>query len=187
MTQAARAPCSRVSIIAALFLIGLLPAKGRSDPAAWHDPVLITDFTFGIFCYPPAKAIPNGDKSIEPIPKAQADIPVLLRETRSIPAIDGLLFGIMARERTATEANETIILDHPPLGAESATQEIWTTRIESDRSTFQGYFLRFSEGNPEGRWVFTALRDNRMLIQVQFDVTPAEPQPGLSGPCVQNY
>ena len=40
-----------VSVVAGLLLNGLIPGTGLAEPAAWHDPNLVADLSYGIYIF----------------------------------------------------------------------------------------------------------------------------------------
>jgi hypothetical protein len=96
--------------------------------------------------------------------------PVLLTETQTIPALDGLMFGVMGRESPPSPADVIITVDHPPLGPQRTRQESWKTQMQGRHSTFHGYYLGQSDGNPRGRWTITGTRAGLKLFSIEFEV-----------------
>lgn len=148
----------------------------HADPAVWHDPKLVTDISFGIFCQRPADYVTKDADTVKGSVERHLSNPVQLKHTQTIPAIDGLLFGVMGREDPSSASEVIIVVEHPPLGPSGATRESWTTEMQGNRTTFHGYYLGLSDGNPIGDWTITATRGDKTLFSVEFQLV----KPGKS-------
>lgn len=161
------------TMIVALCAAGTIFASSDAicaEPTSTYDPDRIADFSVGIFC-PPEKS--HKTEAHDTIPgeiSRYEDSPVPVRKTQTVPAIDGISFGIEGRESQASPADVTIVVDHPAMGSDLVTSESWTTQMEAQRITFHGYFLGLSDGNPNGRWTITGVRDGQVLFRTEFDV-----------------
>jgi len=145
----------------------------HADPAARFDAKRVAEVSFGIFCErPPATASTDKD-TIKGTVERYASNPALWDKTQTIPAVDGLLFGVLGREDPSSSAPVTIVVDHPPLGSRRTTRESWETEMQGDRITFHGYYLGLSDGSPVGDWTITAIRGGRELFAVEFEVVKA--------------
>lgn len=163
----------KLGTVIAVVGVCLAAAEGHADPAARHDAGRVADVSFGIFCdRPPATASTDKD-TIKGTVERYAANPTLWRKTQVIPAVDGLLFGVLGREDPNSGAPVTIVVDHPPLGPRGTTRESWETEMHSNRITFHGYYLGLSDGSPVGDWTMTALREGRELFAVEFEVVKA--------------
>lgn len=164
-----------MSIRALIAVVGLClsAAQAQAEPTASFDPNRVTEVNYGIFCErPPAKASADQD-TIKGSVERYSTNPALWSETQTIPAVDGLLFGVLGREDPDSGFPVTIVVDHPPLGPSGTTTESWDTEMHGDHVTFHGYYLGLGDGNPVGRWTITALRGGRELFAVEFDVVKA--------------
>ena len=151
----------------------LVATQGKADLSTRHDPRKITDLSYGIFCErPPTKASTDED-TIKGSVERYSSNPVLWQKTQAIPAVDGLLFGVLGRETTDTDAAVTIVVDHPPLGTHGNTRESWETDMHRDHITFHGYYFGLSDGSPVGNWTITAIRGGQELFVVEFEVVKA--------------
>ena len=159
-----------VSVVAGLLLNGLIPGTGLAEPAAWHDPNLVADLSYGIYCNRPPDSLSVDEDTIKGAVGRYSANPTLVRKTQTIPAIDDLLFGVIGREQPPSAANVTIVVDHPPLGPEGNTRESWVTQMNGNHPTFHGYYFDLIDGNPVGAWTITGTRGRKTLFKVQFDV-----------------
>ncbi len=147
-----------------------------AKPSASYNSGLIADFQVGIFCKPSESHDDAEGSTIKGTVQRFDNQPRLARRTQVIPAVDGIMFGVEARESPDSAANVTITVEHPPLGAKGLTHESWETRMSGTHTTFHGYYLGLSDGNPKGRWVITATRGKKTLFRAEFDVSgPAKP------------
>ena len=103
------------------------------------------------------------------------EMPALVRQTQTIPAIDGMMFGVALRYDPPSGADISITVYHPPLGADGTRRESWNTIWDSEERTLHGYRLGLVDGSPVGKWTITGVRENRLLFRVEFDVTHPTP------------
>lgn len=136
----------------------------------------MTVISFGIFCQRPADYVTKDADTVKGSVERHLANPVQLKQTQTIPAIDGLLFGVMGREDPSSAAEVTITVEHPPLGPDNTTDESWTTKMQGSRTTFHGYYLGLGDGNLIGDWTITATRGDKTLFSVEFQLV----KPGTS-------
>ncbi len=71
------------------------------------------------------------------------------------------------------------------MGSDGVTRESWTTQMEEQRITFHGYFLGMADGNPNGLWTITGIRDGQELFHTEFEVIPGKSaDPDEDDPCL---
>ncbi len=90
----------------------------------------MTDISFGIFCQRPADYVTKDADTVKGSVERHLANPAQLKQTQTIPAIDGLLFGVMGREDPSSASEVIIVVEHPPLGRSGATRESWTTEMQ---------------------------------------------------------
>ena len=162
--------------LAMLSLNGLMANAGRADPLVSHDPNKVTDLTFGIFCASKPDCSTTEKDTISGSISRHDDTPRMLRRTQTIPAIDGLMFGVMLRFQPPSDTGFLLTVDHPPLGPNRKMHESWKSVWESNRTTFYTYQLGLGVGPPAGTWTISASRGGYHLFSVEFEVvlpTPA--------------
>lgn len=158
-------------------------AMARADTTFWYDKARVADFRAGIFCltddkYPVAEPdTMSGEIDI------YNDTPILIRETRIIPALEQIAFGTVERGRAAADIEMLITIEHPALGRKQTRRESWRSGLVQDTTTSDFFIIGLSDGDPVGHWAITGSENGRTLFRVNFEVVP--PQPGEVSPCVE--
>ena len=97
--------------LAMLSLNGLMANAGRADPLVSHDPNKVTDLTFGIFCASKPDCSTTEKDTISGSISRHDYTPRMLRRTQTIPAIDGLMFGVMLRFQPPSDTGFLLRVD----------------------------------------------------------------------------
>jgi hypothetical protein len=161
--------------IAALCLTVLAAGAGRADPVIWYDPGKVTDLSFGIFCPRAPDRKTEASNALHGTANVYDEIPALLRQTQTIPAIDGAMFGVRFRFQTRSATKVLLRVDHPPLGPDWKRVETWTHVWDHDEMTFYNYTLDLGDGDSKGLWTLSGTREGRNLFRVEFEVTDPSP------------
>jgi Domain of unknown function (DUF3859) len=171
----------RLSLVWAQVVFCALTGVALAKPTASHDPALISDFRVGVFCSPDETYTTDARGTIKGSVERYHRSPRLVWETQTIPAIDHILFGVEGRETPASHAIVTITVRHPPLGPGRVKVESWETQMTGAHTTFHGYEIGLSDGNPKGKWTITGTRGTKTLFQAEFQVV--RPAKDASNPC----
>jgi hypothetical protein len=153
-----------------------------AEQSVLQDPQRITDIAVGIFCRDGVGFSKSTDPgTIKGTVDRMDRVPNLVMETQVVPAIDKIMFGVLAREKVE---NGTVLITvtHPPLGPQGLTVESWNTQMETGKHTVHAYYLGLSDGDPRGRWTITGASDDGLLFYAEFDVvtvTSADRDPCL--------
>jgi Domain of unknown function (DUF3859) len=167
----------------ALALLGLSASSSIAEGSLLLSREHITDIAVGIFCKDGVGIKQSYDpNTIKGTVERMDRVPTLVRETQVIPAIDKILFGILAREKVE---NGTVLITvtHPPLGAQGLTVESWETQMDPGKHTVHAYYLGLSDGSPLGRWTITGASNAGPVFYAEFDVVPVAP--GEQDPCIR--
>ena len=165
----------------ALCLSFLAAPFASAEPSATYNTKRIAEFAVGIFCKDKEKVRDSsGADTIKGTIERYDATPLLGEETQTVPAIERILFGVLAREKSE---NGTVVIKvtHPPLGAGGVTTESWETSMSPNEQTMHAYYLGLSDGNPVGRWTITGTSGSIRLFYAEFDVVPADS--GTIDPC----
>lgn len=147
-------------------------AQAGAQPLSSHNAKRITQFAVGIFCTEGVGVTNSNDpNTIKGTVERLDRTPLLVEETQTVPAIERITFGIVAREKIE---NGTVLITvtHPPLGASGQIVESWTTDMSIGEQTMSAYYLGLSDGNPVGRWTITGTSGAVRLFYAEFDVVP---------------
>lgn len=158
----------------ALCLSGLEASFALAEPSTTYNAKRVAEFAVGIFCKDGEKASLSVDPStIKGSVERYSATPLLAEETQTVPAIERILFGVLAREKTD---NGTVLIKvtHPPLGADGVTVERWETNMSTSERTMHAYYLGLSDGNPVGRWTIAGSSGGIRLFYAEFDVVPVD-------------
>lgn len=154
----------------------------RAESGTWHDPALIAGFGAGIFCIvDPARTDEMvGDTIKGTVEFFSNEAPRLARETRTVPALERIYFGVEGRPTPPSADAVEITVTHPPLGWQGAVTETWQATDGGGRF-FHGYYLGLSDGDPTGRWTISGTRAGVPLWRAEFEVV--DPATGEVDPC----
>jgi hypothetical protein len=166
----------------ALFLALTGPALAQGDVTG--EPGLFTRLDAGILCA-------DGPTSREAAPDTRRGYVENVRGTvelglaaRRIPTVRGLSFGVVS---TLADSNgtiaATIVVTHPPMGADGATVERWDSFFYAGDQTAKFFQFDVAEEEVPGLWTIQAVVGDRILYSARFEVVPAAAMPGFVSPC----
>ena len=161
--------------LAALSFAVLAAGAGRTDPVVWYDPGKVTDLSFGVFCPRAPDLRTEESNTLHGTANVYDEIPALLRQTQTIPAIDGAMFGVRFRYQNRSAPKVLLRVDHPPLGPDWKRVETLTVVWDSDVMSFNNYTLDLGDGDPKGVWTLSGSSDGHNLFRVEFEVTYPTP------------
>lgn len=164
----------------AVLWLALAAGNAFAGPSVTYDAKRIASMDVGIFCRDGVGASRSDESgTIKGTVERLDRNPTLAKQTRTIPAIDQIMFGVEAREAKENGV-VTITVTHPPLGRDRVTSESWETQMDPSGTTVHSYYLGLSDGNPVGRWSIVATARGRVLFEAEFDVVPRK---GAKDPC----
>ena len=164
--------------------VAALAQGALADADVTGDPGVFSRIEAGIVC-----AAENGRR--EPAPGTRlgyvymvgGDLTLGL-STRRVPALPGLSFGVLA---TAAEGNEalgvTIIVTHPPMGAEGSTRDTWESNFFAGSPTASFFRFEYPEERVPGEWTIQAVAGDRVLYSARFEVVHPAAMPDFVDPC----
>lgn len=100
-----------------------------------------------------------------------------------IPALPGLAFGVQAMVGSAGATGVTIIVTHPPMGADGTVRETWETDFTPGNSTANFFRFDYPEERVPGDWTLQAELDGRVLYTARFQVVDPMLMPNFVNPC----
>ena len=154
----------------------------RADTSFWYDKARLADFRAGIFCLTDDKYPVKEPDTMSGEIDIYNDTPIMVRETRVIPALEQIAFGTEERSRADEDIELLITIEHPALGHKQMRRESWRSSLVQDSMTSDFFILGLSDGDPVGHWAITGSENGRTLFRVNFEVVP--PKSGEVSPCV---
>ncbi|MEL6683242.1 MAG: DUF3859 domain-containing protein [Pseudomonadota bacterium] len=138
----------------------------------------------GIICPPETVGSSPAPDTIAGTTHLIDEEPPFVTTTRVVPAVINLGFGVKAQTRIAGGINQvTMVVTHPEMGAEAVEGQSFLTRISDIEPSLTFYQFDYDYELLPGAWTMTALRDDEILYQVNFEVVPPEALPELAGLC----
>lgn len=101
-----------------------------------------------------------------------------------IPALPGLAFGVVTRVADGGGApGATVVVVHPPMGADRTERESWTTDFVAGDATANFFRFDYPEERVPGPWTMQAELDGRVLYTARFEVVDPALMPNFVNPC----
>ncbi|MEM1387833.1 MAG: DUF3859 domain-containing protein [Pseudomonadota bacterium] len=157
----------KVSIAALLTLLfGAVSAIAASSPGA-------ASLNYGYFCAvePIDEAFAEG--TISGTVSFVADVPSFISEGSLVPAQLGIGFGVHVRALPEFAGPVTVYIEHPPMGPNGVTKQVWETSIGADEPEYLGYTFDMAYELVTGSWSLSAEAENGTVYSVDFEVLDA--------------
>jgi len=166
----------------AIFYLITLPFAGQAAPDMVSSEIAVIDI--GILCAPDAVTTSPAPNTLAGITHVIGDAPQFVANSQIVPAAFGVGFGVRSRARRAEGLdNVTIVITHPPMGDSGTTVQSYTTGIGGGGGSFSFYQFHYAYELQTGPWTFSAMRNNKPLYTVSFEVVAPETLPELAGVC----
>lgn len=157
------------------------PATGQ--PADKMSPA-IAAMESGVICAPDIISTrPAPDTIAGTTNVIEEDPPFVSLENR-VPAALGIGFGVRAMaESAAGLAPVTIVVTHPPMGAERTTRQSFESSISGIDGSITFYQFDYAYELVTGTWTITAQQAGTTLYRATFEVLAPQSIPELAGVC----
>ncbi len=108
-------------------------------------------------------------------------------QSRSVPAVDGIAFGVRARAATADGFDRvTVTVTHPPFAGSGETLQTFRTSIPAQGLGSFYYTLDDAREIVFGQWRFRAVTDAGVeLYAITFRTYPPTPSDGVIVECAR--
>lgn len=167
-----------------IFLCAVTPSLGHSAPEMVSSEIAWLEI--GIICAPDATGSRPAPDTVAGATHVIDDSPPFVSHSQTVPAAYGVGFGVRSLARHADGLDDvTIAITHPPMGDGGTTQQSFVTRIAGLDPSISFYQFDYDYERIPGLWTVTALRNDKPLYVVQFNVVRPETVPELAGVC--NY
>ncbi|MDO6591334.1 DUF3859 domain-containing protein [Loktanella sp. D2R18] len=144
----------------------------------------IAEIEIGILCAPDTITTSPAPDTLAGITHVVDEPPNFVSNGQVVPAAFGVGFGVRSRALRAEGLdNVTIVITHPPMGDNGATTQSYTTGIGGDGGSFTFYQFDYAYELQTGPWTITAMRNDKPLYTVSFDVVAPENRPDLASVC----
>lgn len=154
----------------------LTVAGAATAPAATETPG-VAEFDYGYFCAlePVDEGVAEGTISgtvsfVEGPPPFIATGPL-------VPARIGIGFGVHVRARDGFAGDVTVVIEHPPMGPDRVTRQVWITHLSADERDYLGYSFDYEYELVTGPWRMSASSDGRLVYAAEFEVLAAALMP----------
>jgi hypothetical protein len=144
---------------------------------------LLGSFEAGVFCAPPTAGTNPAPDTVAGTTHIVDVTPEFLSNSRQVPAVIGLGFGVLAKAKRDDLRDVTMIVTHPPMGPDGVTRQSFMTSITADIASMTYYqFDRESELLP-GVWTLEAVHEGETVYRARFTVVPPEALPAVAAAC----
>lgn len=138
----------------------------------------------GIICPPETVGSSPAPDTIAGTTHIIDEEPPFVSTTRVVPAVLDIGFGVKAQTPIEGGINQiTMVVTHPAMGDTGAESQSFLTRISDVEPSLTFYQFDYSYELLPGPWTMTAMRDDEVLYQVDFEVVPPDVVPELAGAC----
>lgn len=166
-----------------LTLFLLLLAGSVSAQVETTSPDVVS-FETGVICAPPTVGeSPAPDTVAGATHIIDVDPPFVSTDNR-VPAVLGIGFG--AKTQVAQPggiADVTIVITHPPMGAQKATSQSYQSRISGIDPSLMFYQFDYTYELLPGVWTIRAIKDGQTIYKSRFEVLPPQLIPELASVC----
>lgn len=154
-----------------------------SAQALQSSPDLIS-LEAGVVCPPPAVGTAPAPGTVAGTTHIIEEEPPFVSTARRVPAVIGIGFGIKALAADDFGMEDvTVVVTHPPMGPDHVQTQQFGTRISGISPSITFYQFDYDYELITGQWKMVAIRENRVLYSVTFDVLPASAVPELASIC----
>lgn len=143
----------------------------------------VAGFESGVICPPPTTGERSAPGTVAGVTHVIEDNPPFVSVQNRVPAVKGIGFGVKASVVFAEGLPVTMVLTHPPMGAEGVTSQEFTSHLSGDTRSITFYQFDYAYELLVGRWTMQALSGDTVIYATEFDVLPPEEVPELAGIC----
>ncbi len=150
-----------------LLALALCAASGAT--AAPRTPGA-AEFEYGYFCAmePVDEGVAEG--TISGTVSFVEGPPPFLNLGSLVPGQLGVGFGVHVRVRPEYEGMVTVLVEHPPMGPEGVTRQVWVTDLSSAEQEYLGYSFDEPYEVVKGQWIMSATANGRVIYEASFEV-----------------
>lgn len=168
----------------ALLLTVMLCLATTSARAEFTTSPTIASLTAGVVCAPEPIGSSPAPGTLAGVTHIIAEEPEFVSNTRKVPALLDIGFGVKAQTVDPEgTASVTILLTHPEMGESNVTEQTFVTSINGTDPSLTFYQFDFAYELVLGTWAFTAMSDDELLYTVSFEVVDPRLVPELAGVC----
>ena len=163
-------------ILSTIFAFALAPGLALAAPSTPG----VAEFDYGYFCAlePVDEGVAEGTIS-GTVAYVEGPPPFISRGSL-VPARIGVGFGVHVRVLPEYEGMVTVHVEHPPMGPDGVTRQVWVTDLSADEQEYLGYSFDHSYELVTGPWRMTATANGRVIYDASFEVL----DPALMPPVV---
>ncbi len=143
----------------------------------------IAAFEAGIICAPEVTGTLPAPDTVAGVTNI-VDGPVeFVSRGRNVPAVLGMGFGARAQAKSKDLYAVTVVVTHPPMGAQSQTRQSYQTVVRADQKSVTLYQFDFDYELVPGPWVIEAYDGDVLLYRANFNVVVPSLVPELASIC----
>lgn len=157
------------------------PALAGAEPGDVVADV-IGYFDAGIICSPePLSTLPAPDTLAGTVNIIEG-IPPFVSTSRIVPGLVGVGFGVVRSVISPDPFEVTVIVRHPPMGADGVIEQSYSTLIGQDPGVSL-YDFEYPHEIVPGAWSIAATDGEQLLFEAHFTVVPPAKVPELAAIC----
>ncbi len=182
--RAAAALGQRLAGLAGMALcLGAAPVTAEPLPAPTVSE-RIADYEIGVICAVPPDRIDPAPNTVSGTKYVVEETPEFVARTRTVPAVRGVGFGVVARAAAVDGIDGIMVVNHPPFPGTGTTVQSFPTRVPGAEEGITFYQFDHGYELAVGRWRLTFVGlDGEPVYSVAFDVVPPESLPSLAKAC----
>ena len=162
-------------------MFGLLCASAAAEVTKSPD---ISSLEAGIVCAPIPVGTSPAPGTLAGVTHIIAEEPDFVSNTRQVPAVRDIGFGVKAQSIDPEGiGGVTILLTHPEMGESNVTEQTFVTSISGTDPSLTFYQFDYDYELVLGPWQFKAMSGEDVLYAVSFEVVDPRFVPELAGVC----
>lgn len=170
---------TRLSVSLAAALCVALPAFAEE----FFDRSQLRNLEAGLVCpSDEVEYVPAPDTMLGQVRRSYGEQVVV--KTKTVPMVKNLGFGVDVRPLGPRVFDPvTVTITHPAYKGTEITQESWTANIRPRRSNLNYFVFEYDKEMVPGTWIFTFTFEEKVILNVSFEVVPPDQYPNVSGLC----
>ncbi|WP_052700956.1 DUF3859 domain-containing protein [Loktanella sp. S4079] len=163
-------------------LLWLLPTSALAAPTFQSTQIKLIEA--GIICAHDPVAARDAPNTLAGETFVLETSPEFIAQGQIVPAALGVGFGVRSLARTEDGLDDiTFIITHPPMGNQATVEQSFQSRISGISPSITFYQFDYDYELVTGTWTMTAMRNDKPLYEVAFEVVPPEELPALANAC----
>lgn len=166
-------------------VLGLSAAIGLAEPQP-GDTVSdgIASYATGIICAVEPDRIDAAPGTVSGTKHVVHDAPDFVANSRQVPAVLGVGFGITAMAAPTEGITGTMVVTHPPFAGTGATVQSFPSFVPSGEAGITFYQFDYEYELAIGEWTLTFVADDGVPVySIDFDVVDPARLPDLADAC----